>query len=52
MIKEKYPLTSSEAAFLMALETQFEYGDYKENGNVKYVSLSIKNMYIKNIYYS
>jgi len=29
----------------MALETQFEYGDYKENGNVKYVLLLINCMH-------
>ncbi|KAL6628638.1 P-loop containing nucleoside triphosphate hydrolase protein [Neocallimastix sp. 'constans'] len=42
VIKEKYPLTSSEAAFLMALETQFEYGDYKENGNVNFKEIMQK----------
>ncbi|OUM64595.1 hypothetical protein PIROE2DRAFT_60556 [Piromyces sp. E2] len=35
VIKEKYPLTITEGAFLMALQTQFEYSDYKENSNIE-----------------
>jgi len=35
IIKEKYPLTIPEAGFLMALQTQFEYSDYKENCNIE-----------------
>jgi len=42
VIKEKYPLTVPEAAFLMALQTQFEYSDYKENCNVDFKEIMQK----------
>ncbi|ORX81933.1 hypothetical protein BCR32DRAFT_219808 [Anaeromyces robustus] len=42
IIKEKYPLTDTEAAFLIALETQFEYGDYKENCNINFKEIMQK----------